>query len=157
MRLRIKRPARRDIRNHLEFLSGGSAMEQAAPRKKTGRQKESAINDAVQKEARLMFRAELMRNRRGMVDLPGGGKMPFGLGGNGTGDFVGFTPVLITAEMIGRTLPIYTETEQKTKEGRVSEQQAARIEHLHDVNAICGVARQAGDFAELVRRWREKR
>lgn len=155
-----RRPSPRDVRNHLAGLTAlvtgkTPVFEQAREYKPRGRQPESKVNDAV-KEWACVRNGVLYRNRRGMVDLPNGGKMPIGLGPNGTGDLVGYIRVQITPEMVGRTLPIYTEIESKTETGRLADHQLARIEELRDADAISGCARNAEDAERLLQRWRER-
>jgi len=144
-----RRPTQRAVRNQLEFMRGGTTMEQAKPR---GKQPESKVNDAVKQWGRL--RGQLYRNRRGMIDLPNGGKMPIGLGPNGAGDNVGWQTVTITPAMLGRKVAIYTEIESKTDSGLLAEHQLARIEEVRDAGGIAFVARSAEDCEEEFNRWR---
>jgi hypothetical protein len=159
MRKFPSRPSRRSIRNSLQGMSalalGTVPVFEAAPaRKKTGRQKESLVNDAAKEWARAR-NGVLYRNRRGMVELSSGAKMPIGLGPNGTGDLIGYMRVRITPEMVGRVLPIYTEIESKTDSGKLAEHQQARIEELRDVQAIAGCVRNVDDCEQIMARWRD--
>lgn len=67
-------------------------------------------------------------------------RIEFGLG-KGSLDFVGWKSVLITADMVGRTVAVHTEVEGKTEEGRLTDEQKHRI-HM---------VRLAGGFAFVVR------
>lgn len=156
------KPSQREVRNTIRAATAlytGAPMEeleapirQSSPR---GKQAESLVNKAVQQVARVQYRAELRRNRIGMVDLPNGGKLPFGLGA-GTLDLVGPVPMVITPSMVGRTVSIYCEVEQKTETGVVEQHQQDRIDHLRDMGAISGVCRSAEDFVAVVERWRNR-
>lgn len=151
MAYRVQRPSKRAVRNHLEFLAGGTAMEQA-PVRKRGPQPEGAINKAIIQAARLRG-ATLYRNRRGMLPLPNGGMLPFGLGPAGYPDNVGYLPITITPGMVGRKVAIFCAIEAKTDTGVLAEHQARVIEELRDAGAIAGVATSATDTDELIRRW----
>lgn len=149
------RPSQRALRNHLAFLSGETVMEQAKPRtfKAGGKQPEGLVNKANQQAARLIG-GELYRNARGMMPTPSGGMRPYGLGPNGAGDLIGPIPMVITKEMVGRTVAIYSEVESKTDTGVVAPHQTARIEHLRNLGAIAGVSRNADEFNAIIQAWR---
>jgi hypothetical protein len=160
MRRFPSRPSQRAIRNQLAGMSAlalGTVPTFELPttrNRKTGKQKESLVNDAAKEWARAR-NGVLYRNRRGMVELSSGAKMPIGLGPNGTGDLIGYMRVLITADMVGRVLPIYTEIESKTDTGKLAEHQIARIEELRDVQAIAGCVRNVDDCEQIMARWRD--
>jgi hypothetical protein len=149
-------PSKRAIRNWLAFADGATEVEQPPERKPTGPQKETAVNKVVQALWSAIKRGALYRNRRGMVDLASGAKMPIGLGPNGTGDVIGYSLVRITPAMLNRVLPVYTELESKTDTGRLAPHQLARIEELRDLNAIAGCVRSAEDAESIYRSWIEK-
>jgi hypothetical protein len=153
--LRIpKRPSQRSIRNHLEFLAGGTQMEKAAPVKR-GKQAESLVGEANREWARLKG-GVLRKNRRGMIDMPGGGKLPFGLAEPFILDEVGYLPVRITQAMVGRVLPVFCHIEDKTESGVVAPHQQRCIEEVRDANGIAGVSRGIEDSEALYRSWIEK-
>jgi len=134
---------------------GGSAVVEQAPARKTGTQKETAYDKANADTARALYGAVLYRNRRGMVQLPGGGMFPYGLGPNGFGDRVGYTPIKITAEHVGRTVAVFTMIEAKTKDGVVSSDQITRIEEVKDAGGIAGVARCPDDVVAIYNGWKD--
>jgi hypothetical protein len=152
-------PSRRAVKNALaglDALANGTApvFVEARAKRKGGKQPEGKVNEANQQWARIR-NGVLYRNRRGMFPLPNGGMLPFGVGPPGSGDLIGYLRILITPEMVGRTLPIYTEIESKTDSGRLAEHQIKRIEELRDVQAIAGCARSADDCEEILKRWRD--
>ncbi len=122
-------------------------------KRKTGRQKEAAVDKGIGAWGKTKG-GELHKNRRGMVNLPGGGMFPYGLGPNGTGDRVGHLPILITPDMVGKRLPIYCEIEAKTETGRLSPEQKERQAYLSIIGAIHGVARNLEDCEKILEKWR---
>jgi hypothetical protein len=157
-----RKPSQRSIRNALQGLdalaNNVSPTFEAAPKKRsaTGTQKETAYDKANAETASRLYKAVLYRNRRGMVQLPGGGMFPYGLGPNGFGDRVGYTPIVITPSMIGKTLSVFTMIEAKTPEGVVSSEQQRCIEEVRDAGGIAGVARGADDVVTIYQSWRAR-
>lgn len=161
MRLKIPRkPSQREIRNNLaglDALANGTTPRFEEPvRRKTGTQKETAYDKANAEAAKQLYGATLYKNRRGMVQLPSGGCFPYGLGPNGFGDRVGYTPIVITPEMVGRKVAVFTMVESKTPEGRVSPDQERCIQEVRDAGGIAGVSRSADDIVMIYRGWHSK-
>jgi hypothetical protein len=63
-------------------------------------------------------------------------------------DRLGWTPVVITPEMVGHTLPIYTAIEMK-KEG-YKPSGKAQIEHVEAQQRFCDLVTNAGGIAGIV-------
>lgn len=70
----------------------------------------------------------LRRNNVGLVNLPRGGKIKFGLG-NGTGDFIGWKSVIIQPEDVGKRFARFVSIEAK-RDGRDLE---GRQQRWHEV------------------------
>lgn len=68
----------------------------------------------------------------------------------GFSDLFGATPVLITPDMVGKTLPIFTVMEVKTATGRLRKEQAHFLEFMGSINAISGVVRSVDDALTLI-------
>lgn len=155
-----KRPSQKQIRNFMQGLDalhkGATPEFEPTATRKTGKQKETSVVKAVQELWSALKRGVLYRNRRGMVELASGARLPMGLGPNGAGDVIGYTLVQITPGMLNKTLPIYTELEGKTEVGRLAPHQLARIEELRDVNAITGCVRGIDDADAVLSRWVER-
>lgn len=157
-----RQPSKRKVAADLSFLSLGTDNPEPMPeqrltsqRKTPRKQAESAVNDVIIKTMRMLFKSVLYRNRRGMVRLPNGGMFPYGLGKNGFPDNCGPTPIVITPEMVGRTVGVFTAIEAKTDKGVVAPHQLECIEELRDLGCIAGVATNSTDCEDIVRRWRE--
>jgi hypothetical protein len=128
----------------------------------------------------LSIRATLFRANSGKAWLSGGGPArvdptgtahvprarPVALGlamtnGNtvpGLPDLVGFTRVVITPEMVGRSVPVFTAIETKaTGGGKRRTDQISFIERMHVVGAIAGFASSEAQASEIIDAWMESR
>lgn len=75
---------------------------------------------------------------------------PFKAGVEGMSDAGGFTPVLITQEMVGKTLPVYTVMENKSGAGRLSKMQEAFLEMVYRAGGRAGVIRSLQDVEAVL-------
>ena len=67
----------------------------------------------------------------------------------GSSDLIGWTPVTITPEMVGRTLAVFTAVEVKTLRGKASPEQITFIEAVRRAGGIAGVARSPDELPTL--------
>jgi len=74
-----------------------------------------------------------------------------GLLASGASDLIGFTPVVITPEMVGQTLAVFTACEIKTADGRVSKEQADFTNFVRQSGGFGGIARNAEDARKIMR------
>jgi hypothetical protein len=68
----------------------------------------------------------------------------------GSSDYIGITPITITAGMVGKTIGVFTAIEAKTKTGRLSELQRNFIGTIQTLGGIAGVARSAEDAMKIM-------
>lgn len=72
----------------------------------------------------------------------------------GACDLPGWTSVVITPEMIGRTVAVFTSIECKpTKGGRVSKEQANWMEQVQKAGGIAGVANSPESALKIIDQW----
>lgn len=147
-------PSKRSIAAYAAFASGRlEEMPKAVKPRKTGRQKESLVNDAVIKVARL-HGATLYRNRRGMVRLEHGGMFPYGLGPNGYPDLVGYKTITITPDMVSKRIAVYVGIESKRADKAkrtADDHQEDQLTVIRAAGGIAGVCRSAEEAEELLR------
>ena len=74
-----------------------------------------------------------------------------GLLAAGASDLLGFTPVVITQEMVGQTIAIVTCIEVKTADGRVSKEQQDFTNFVRSSGGFGGIARNAEDARKIMR------
>lgn len=85
--------------------------------------------------------AVLFRNNTGMfLTLDGERKVQAGLG-KGTCDFIGWKTIIVTPDMVGRKIAVFTAVEGKTPDGVLTDEQK------HFIHMV----RLAGGFAFVVR------
>lgn len=68
----------------------------------------------------------------------------------GSPDLVGWMPILVGPEHLGRTLAVFVGVEAKTDTGRVSEAQRRFLTALERDGALVGVARSVADLDALL-------
>lgn len=161
-------PSRRAIATNmlgLDALSGNqTAVEKLQDMQQTGlttqrktprKQAESKVNDAIIKAGRV-YGAKLYRNRRGMLPLPNGGMLPFGLGPAGFPDEIGYMPVRITADMVGKTVAVFCGIEAKTEDGVLAGHQKSVLDELRRDGCVAGVATSADDVLAIIKDWERR-
>ena len=123
---------------------------------------ERAIQNAIRNgltDHGLYFRANVGRAWTGnqVERLPGRrvlihGARPFDTGlPPGFSDLFGNTPVVITPEMVGQTIGVFTVMEVKTPTGRLSDVQRRFLQAVNDNGGRAGVARSVEDALRIVR------
>lgn len=93
----------------------------------------------------------LFRNNVGVLQDRAGHYVTYGLA-VGSPDLIGWQPVTIGPEHLGRRLAQFVGIEAKTETGRLSEPQRAFLGALERAGAVSGVVRSVGDLDNLLRR-----
>jgi len=95
--------------------------------------------------------AVLMKNVRGMfLTLCGTRKIRAGLAMNGSSDLIGWKSVVITPDMVGKKIAIYTAIEIKTAKGNARPEQKVFIDNVLKAGGIAGIARNENDVKNLL-------
>ena len=68
----------------------------------------------------------------------------------GSSDLIGWTPILITEDLIGQTLSVFTALEIKTETGRVSPEQKTFINAVNSSGGIGAVVRDPSELDTLL-------
>lgn len=99
--------------------------------------------------------ARLAKNVRGLFyTLDKRTKTMAGLQVPGSGDLVGPTQVVVTRDMVGKKIAVYTELEVKTPTGRVADNQHDRMKFIQEIGGISGVIRSADEAVKIIQNWR---
>ena len=90
----------------------------------------------------------LFRNNTGTLRDQHGRPVQFGLC-KGSADLVGWTSRIVTPEMVGQTVAIFTSIEVKTPTGRVRPEQQQWLAAVQAAGGIAAVARSVADCERL--------
>lgn len=102
------------------------------------------------------------RRPDGSIVLPPGSRpvalglaLPNGESLSGAPDLLGFTPVVITPDMVGRTIPVFTGVECKASTGgRKRDAQINFVEQMHRAGGIAGFANSPAQALEIFEAWK---
>lgn len=92
----------------------------------------------------------LFRNQVGLYKLIDGRTIRSGLA-VGSSDLIGWTPVEITPEMVGKTIAVFTSIEVKSAKAKPTSGQNAWLAAVKSAGGIGGIARSVDDFREIVK------
>lgn len=92
----------------------------------------------------------LFRNQVGSLPDPRTGRLvTFGLA-RGSADLIGWRTVVVTPEMVGQRLAVFTSIEVKTPTGRVAPAQQHWLGAVHQAGGVAGIARSVEDALRIV-------
>lgn len=92
----------------------------------------------------------LFRNQVGQLPDPKTGRsVQFGLA-RGSADLIGWRTVVVTPDMVGQRLAVFTSIEVKTPTGRLTPAQQAWLGVVRGAGGIAGVARSVSAALEIV-------
>lgn len=86
----------------------------------------------------------LFRNNTGAIKDADGRLVRFGLC-KGSSDLIGFRPTVITPDMVGKTVAVFTAIEVKTPTGKPTPEQLHFINRVKELGGIAGIARSVED------------
>ena len=69
----------------------------------------------------------------------------------GSSDLVGWTPIIVTQDMVGKTVAIFTAIEVKSEKGRATSEQLNFISKVKQAGGIAGIARSTEEALQLVK------
>ncbi len=98
--------------------------------------KETNVQQLIRLEAAKLG-LKLFRNNIGKLKDATGRWVSYGVGGNGGSDLLGWNPIIITKEMVGKTVAVFTAIEVKKKGGKATDEQ---INFIKQVNNDGGIA-----------------
>ena len=93
--------------------------------------------------------SRIWRNNVGVAFNKSGTVVRYGVGGTGGSDLLGFVSVVVTPEMVGRNVAIFTAIECKDK-GRATPDQLKFIEIVREAGGRAGVARSVEEARAIV-------
>lgn len=93
--------------------------------------------------------ARCFRNNVGLFTTEDGEKVRTGLC-KGSSDLIGWHSIVVTPDMVGRRVAVFTALEVKTEKGRASDEQLNFIEQVKRAGGIAGVVRSEGEALDLL-------
>lgn len=108
----------------------------------------------TQQEIRLAASAAgctLFRNNIGGYQDASGRWIKYGVCNPGGSDLLGWLPVVITADMVGRTVAVFTAIEVKAPRGRATDAQVNFIAAVIAAGGRAGIARSTDDLRAIVK------
>lgn len=72
----------------------------------------------------------------------------------GSADLIGWTPIVITADMVGKTVAVFTSIEAKSGTGRLESAQVTWMENVLAAGGLAGVGRDPEAAARLIREFK---
>lgn len=107
----------------------------------------------IQQQIRLTVSAtgsKMFRNNQGAFKDSNGRWVKFGIANPGGSDLIGWTPIAITPDMVGRKIAIFTAIEVKGPKTRTTPDQVNFIERIRADGGIAGVARSPADATVII-------
>jgi hypothetical protein len=124
--------------------------------------KESNISNLIMLAVSKITHSKVFRNNTGMgwtgqsKQLPNGNRIiaeprPLHAGlCKGSSDLIGWTPIEITPEMIGKKIAVFTAIEVKKPNGRVSSEQINFINQIKNDGGIAGIATNEFEAVNII-------
>ena len=88
----------------------------------------------------------LFRNQCGRYQMPDGHWISSGLC-VGSSDLIGWTPVIVTQEMVGKPIAVFTAIETKVGKRETTPQQAVFLSRVQQAGGLAVIAREVDDVA----------
>lgn len=110
---------------------------------------ESVLMRAIQIKLSVLG-LRMLRNNVGMLEDRTGQKVRYGLC-VGSSDLIGWYPLTITPEMVGKKIAIFSAVEVKTPTGRLTKEQADFLEAVKSAGGIAFVARSAEEAERFIK------
>lgn len=92
----------------------------------------------------------LFRNNVGMATYPDGSKVRYGVCNPGGSDGIGWTSVVITQDMVGATVAVFTALETKLGKRKPTTKQANFLAAVKNAGGIAGAAYSPADAVRIV-------
>ncbi len=120
------------------------------PRVKSDAISESNVNDDIRAWTKTQPLVVLYRNSRGAVKLPNGGMLTYGVGPNGGSDWLGYQSVLVTEDMVGRTIAVFVAIEAKRPGKYGTDAQDEFCEEVRQAGGKAGVVHSVEELARIL-------
>jgi hypothetical protein len=120
------------------------------PRVKSSAVSEADVNADIREWSKAQPLVVLYRNNRGAVKLPNGGMLTYGVGPNGGSDWLGYQSVLVTEDMVGRTIAVFVAIEAKRPGKSGTDAQDAFCQEVREAGGKAGVVHSVEELARIL-------
>ncbi len=69
----------------------------------------------------------------------------------GSSDIIGIKTIVITSDMVGKSIGVFVALEVKAKNGKESEKQKTFIDNINNAGGIAGIVRSVEDIEKLIK------
>ncbi len=112
------------------------------------------VETTLQQKIRLALgtrdNTRLFRNQCGALPDPRTGRLvTFGLA-RGSADLIGWRTIVVTPDMVGQRIAVFTSIEVKTPTGRIAPAQQHWLQAVRSAGGLAGVARSVSDAQHLL-------
>lgn len=107
----------------------------------------------IQQDIRLALSkngSKIFRNNCGGFKDQTGRWVTFGVANPGGSDLIGWTPVTITPDMVGKKIAVFTAIEVKSASGKIRPEQTNFIDRVKIDGGMAGVARSTDDALQII-------
>ena len=111
--------------------------------------KESALLSAIMIIASKMGH-RLFRNNIGLYQDRVGNWVRYGVANPGGSDLIGWTSLVITQEMVGKKVAVFTAVEGKTGKLKATKEQLAFLQAVRDAGGFGILARDSEDYSGVL-------
>lgn len=94
----------------------------------------------------------LFRNNSGLAFYANGDPVRYGVASPGGSDLIGWTSVVVTQQMVGTKIALFTGIECKSKTGRLTKEQKMFLAAVREAGGIAGVIRDESELKSLLAR-----
>lgn len=112
---------------------------------------ETTLQQQIRLALGMLPDVRLWRNNSGKLPDPRTGRwVQFGVASPGGSDLIGYRSVVITPDMVGQKVAVFTAIEIKTPTGRATPAQQHFIDHIRQAGGIAAIVRSVADARRLV-------
>lgn len=113
---------------------------------------ESAINDEIHESTKARQDVKLYRNNRG-VAVYGNQQVRYGVGPRGGSDWIGYRRLLITADMVGKSVAQFVAIEAKRPGAKTDDGQQHFIDMVNQDGGRAGCATSGKEAEDILDEW----
>ena len=124
--------------------------EARGPRKPSQGVTEAQVNGEIREYVKERDDVTLWRNNRGQIETANG-RLVYGVGPNGSSDWLGYQRIVVTPDLVGCTLAVFLAVEAKRPGADATDDQMRFIERVQLAGGISGVAHSRDELEGILK------